>query len=126
MAHKQDNLYAGLKRIFHEPSRLAIMSALCRETDGLTFNELKDECELTFGNLSSHLKTLQEAGVVKVKKYFVDNRPRTTISLTDKGRERFIEYLQALEEALIKAAEAVSSSDEKLQVPFFSVKPVQA
>ncbi len=71
MSPKNENVYVALKRIFHEPSRLAIMSALCREVDGLTFNELKEECDLTFGNLSSHLKSLQDAKVIKVKKFFV-------------------------------------------------------
>ena len=123
MSHKNDNLYAGLKRIFHEPSRLAIISALCKERDGLTFNELKDECELTFGNLSSHLKTLQDAGVIEIKKFFVGNKPCTTISLTDKGRENFIDYLKALEEVLKMAAAAVSASEESGSEPLFSVKP---
>ncbi|MFQ5753139.1 MAG: transcriptional regulator, partial [bacterium] len=78
MSRKNDNIYAGLKRTFHEPSRLAIISVLCREVDGITFNELKEECELTFGNLSSHLKTLQEAGIIAIKKFFVNKKPCTT------------------------------------------------
>ena len=60
MSLKNHNIYTELKRIFHEPSRMAIISALCRE-ETLTFNQLKEECELTFGNLSSHLKILKDA-----------------------------------------------------------------
>ena len=123
MPLKNENIYAGLKRIFHEPSRLAIMSALCREVDGLTFNELKEECELTFGNLSSHLKSLQDAKVIKVKKFFIGNKPCTRLSLTEKGRQSFIDYLEALEEVLKKAAQAVSTSKEKAATQLFSVKP---
>ncbi len=126
MSQKNENIYAGLKRLFHEPSRLAIISALCKEADGLTFNELKDECDLTFGNLSSHLKALQDAGVIEIKKYFIGNKPCTKISITDTGREQFINYLKVLEEVLIKAAGAVSSCEEKIVMPFFSVKPIQA
>ncbi len=126
MSLSQDNLYAGLKRTFHEPSRLAIVSALCKTGDGLTFNELKDECELTFGNLSSHLKTLQEAGVIHIQKSFVDNKPCTTISLTEPGREQFVDYLKALEGVLTRAAEAVSPAGKKGAAPFFSVRPAQA
>lgn len=114
MPKDKENFYAGLKRVFHEPSRLAIVSALCRETDGLTFNQLKDECDLTFGNLSSHLKTLQDAGIISVEKYFVDNKPRTQITMTDTGRGKFIQYLKALEEVLLDAAAAVSSKDTKI------------
>ena len=123
MPLKNENIYAGLKRIFHEPSRLAIMSALCREVDGLTFNELKEECELTFGNLSSHLKSLQGAKVIKVKKFFIGNKPCTRVSLTGKGRQNFIDYLKTLEEALKKAAKAVSTSEEKASSKLLSVKP---
>lgn len=107
-----DNVFVALKRVFHEPNRLAIVSALCKEKDGLSFNELKDECELTFGNLSSHLKTLQEAGIVDVEKSFESNKPRTTISLTDHGREQFVDYLKALENVLQKAANAVAESND--------------
>ena len=63
MSTKQDNLYTGLKKIFHEPSRLAIMSVLSRSIDSASFVQLKDECELTDGNLSSHLKMLEDAGI---------------------------------------------------------------
>lgn len=124
MPLKNENLYAGLKRIFHEPSRLAIMSALCREVDGLTFNELKEECELTFGNLSSHLKSLQDAKVIKIQKFFVGKKPCTRVSLTEKGRQSFVDYLKALEEVLKKAAQAVSTSEEKTSAQLFSVNPV--
>ncbi|MFQ5706128.1 MAG: transcriptional regulator [bacterium] len=126
MSPEKENLYAGLKRIFHEPSRLAILSALSAAAGGLTFNELKEECGLTFGNLSSHLKTLQDAGVIDVKKYFVGNKPQTTISLTDSGRAQFVEYLKALEEVLKQAAEAISNREEKVSEPLFSVSPARA
>ena len=125
MPLKNENVYVGLKRIFHEPSRLAIMSALCREVDGLTFNELKEECELTFGNLSSHLKSLQDAKAIKVKKFFIGKKPCTRVSLTEKGRQSFIDYLVALEQVLKKAAQAVSTSSKKKAITkLFSVKPV--
>jgi DNA-binding HxlR family transcriptional regulator len=120
-----ENVYAGLKRIFHEPSRLAIMSALCSAVDGLTFNELKEECDLSFGNLSSHLKTLQDAGVIAIKKSFVKNKPRTTAFITDAGRESFIEYLKALEDALKKAAQAVSTDKASVPFPLPGLKPAQ-
>ena len=108
---KRENPYAELKQIFHEPNRLAIMSALCNADDGLTFGELKDECNLTDGNLSRHLKALEQARAVRIKKSFAGSRPQTTIYLSDRGRDRFIEYLQALEEVLNKAAESLAVAD---------------
>ncbi len=102
-----NNPYAALSRLFHEPSRLAIISALCAAAEGMTFNELKEECELTDGNLSRHLKTLEDAGIVRLRKRFVKAKPQTTVYLAESGRERFLEYLQTLEEVLRKAAEAM-------------------
>lgn len=96
-----------LERIFHEPSRMAIMSALCAADGGLTFNELKEACGLTDGNLSRHLKALDEAGAVRIEKAFVGVKPRTTVRLTSVGLDRFREYLDALEDVLEKARQAL-------------------
>ena len=113
MAAKHENPYAALKTLFHEPNRLAMMSALSQAIDGLTFNELKRECGLTDGNLSRHLKTLEEAEAIRIEKTFVDAKPRTTVFLSDAGRKSFIEYLQALEEVLQKAARSVAAVEKK-------------
>ena len=86
----------GLERLFHEPNRLAILSALCASRDGLAFTELRDACRLTDGNLNRHLKTLEEEGVVRIHKAFVDDKPRTTIALTRGGLARFNLYLENL------------------------------
>ncbi len=108
MSAKPENPYAALERIFHEPNRLAIMSALCAHADGLTFNELKEDCGLTDGNLNRHLKALEEAKAVKIRKSFEKSRPKTTAILTAAGRESFLQYLRALEEVLHKAASALT------------------
>jgi DNA-binding transcriptional ArsR family regulator len=113
MAAKHENPYAALKTLFHEPNRLAMMSALSQAIDGLTFNDLKRECGLTDGNLSRHLKTLEEAEAIHIEKTFVDAKPRTTVFLSDAGRKSFIEYLQALEEVLQKAARSVAAVEKK-------------
>lgn len=126
MHSNSDNPYTALKRIFHEPNRLAIMSALCGSANGLTFKELKQECDLTDGNLSRHLKALEDAEVILTEKKFVGVKPRTTVILTDKGRENFMEYLQALEEVLKKAADAVSNGEEKVILPITGFKPANA
>lgn len=109
MAEAPHNPYAALKTIFHEPNRMAIVAALSCTVDGLTFGELKQECDLTNGNLNRHLKTLEEADIVAITKSFVNAKPRTTVCLSDHGRESFLAYLQALEEALKKAAASVAA-----------------
>jgi len=115
MQNQNDNPYDALERIFHEPNRLAIMSALCAEDNGLSFNELKEECSLTDGNLNRHLKVLEDAGVVRIDKKFVDAKPRTTVVITGKGLDRFNEYLEALSEVLNNARKAMpEEKKEKL------------
>lgn len=126
MSIKHDNPYTALKQIFHEPNRLAIISALCGATDGLTFNELKEQCELTDGNLSRHLKALEEAGTVRIEKSFVRAKPRTTVFLTDQGRESFLEYLRALEEVLKKAAKSITLTEKNTTQVLPWIKPVRA
>lgn len=102
-----ENPYEALEKIFHEPNRLAIMSVLCAAKNGLTFGELKTECQLTDGNLNRHLKVLDESDAVDIKKEFVNNKPLTTVSVSSKGLQRFNEYLLALNEVLIKAKKAL-------------------
>lgn len=102
------NLQDILEKIFHEPNRLAIMSSLCTaEGSQLTFTDIKVRCNLTDGNLNRHLKVLEEAGAVIIRKAFVDNKPRTTVKLSKEGLERFSEYLEALSGVLKKARRAL-------------------
>lgn len=90
----------ALERLFHEPNRLAILSALCAADQPLTFTELRDACNLTDGNLNRHLAALEEAGVVRIDKQFVERKPRTTIVVTPAGLARFRAYLDSLAELL--------------------------
>ena len=105
--NKEENPFQALEKIFHEPSRLAIMSALCTATDGATFTDLKAECGLTDGNLNRHLKVLKESKAVRVKKAFVDDKPRTTVYITAKGLDRFNDYLEALADVMKQARKAL-------------------
>ena len=84
--------------------------------DGLTFTELKTSCELTDGNLNRHLKALEEAKAVRIRKEFVANRPQTTVLLSKLGRTSFLQYLQALEAVLTDAA-------RKLEAPASTAVP---
>lgn len=102
------NPTANLERLFHEPNRLAMLSALASAgEEGLSFGELRVVCRLTDGNLSRHLTALEEEGIVCVEKTFVDRKPRTTITPTRKGLDRFAAYLATLERVLVEARAAL-------------------
>ena len=82
---------ADLDRVVHSPPRLMILAYLAA-VDSADFIFLMNQVELTRGNLSSHLKTLEEAGYVDVQKEFVEKMPRTLLRLTDEGREAIRTY----------------------------------
>jgi DNA-binding MarR family transcriptional regulator len=102
----------AIDRLFHEPSRMAILSVLCAARGGVSFTELRDRCRLTDGNLSRHIKTLEDAGVVRCTKAFVNDKPRTTVFLTAAGSKRFQAYLDALT-AVLKQAKAAMGSEAR-------------
>jgi DNA-binding MarR family transcriptional regulator len=95
--------YEGLDRVIHEKARLSIVTSLATHPAGLIFNDLKDLCALTDGNLSRHLQILSEAGLIQIWKGFKDNRPQTLCILTGEGRKRFIEYITVLENIVTDA-----------------------
>ena len=78
----------GLDRRVHEPTRLAIMAALSSVEDA-EFTFLQNLLGLTQGNLASHLKKLEEAGYVEIRKSFKGRKPNTSCALTD-GGERLL------------------------------------
>ena len=94
--------FLQLDRVIHEKGRLAIMSMLAASPE-LSFTELRDALSMTDGNLTSHLRTLQEAGYVAVSKSFQDNRPLTTCSLTAAGKKAFANYIDLLEQVVQQA-----------------------
>jgi len=102
--------FPGLDRVFHERARLGIVTSLAGHGEGLAFAELKRLCALTDGNLNRHLGTLEDAGYVVISKRQVGRRPLTMCRLTALGRERFVEYLGSLEEALREGARAAGAN----------------
>jgi DNA-binding MarR family transcriptional regulator len=80
-----------IDRVIHEPARLLIMAHLY-VVEAADFLYLMNQTGLTFGNLSSHMSKLEEAGYIEVEKTFVDKRPNTRLRLTEKGRRSFEEY----------------------------------
>ena len=101
-----------LSRLLHERARLGIMSILAARNDAVEFTELVRLLKLTKGNLSLHLRKLEEAGYLSVKKEFVKRISRTTYRATPKGRRDFAEYLRLLEEIIIGARSGGAVSEE--------------
>jgi DNA-binding MarR family transcriptional regulator len=91
-----------LDRVIHEKGRLAIVSMLAATPD-LSFTELRDTLEMTDGNLTTHIRTLQEAGYVAVAKSYHHGRRLTTLSLTGAGRRAFADYVSLLERIVHQA-----------------------
>jgi DNA-binding MarR family transcriptional regulator len=95
---------AELDRTIHSPARLMILAYLAA-VDSADFIFLMNQVGLTRGNLSSHLKTLEEAGYISIQKEFVEKVPRTLILLTGKGREAihiYREQMRTIIDKLIK------------------------
>jgi DNA-binding HxlR family transcriptional regulator len=98
--------YEGLDRVIHERARLSVLTSLIAHPKGLRFNDLKQLCALSDGNLSRHLQVLQEAQMVQIAKGFDNNRPQTMCRITALGRRRYLEYVEVLEQMVRDAAAA--------------------
>jgi DNA-binding MarR family transcriptional regulator len=83
-------------KLVHQPTRLQIFAYLYQHGE-TPFSALKDDLDITEGNLSSHIQTMEEAGAVRVEKEFVDRKPQTTYELTEAGREKFEDHIGTLE-----------------------------
>jgi DNA-binding transcriptional ArsR family regulator len=89
-----------LDDVIHSRIRLAIMSVLV-SLEHAEFTFLKEKVNATDGNLSIHLKKLDEAGYISVQKRFVDRKPVSSYRLSARGRHAFESYVERLE-SLIK------------------------
>ena len=84
-----------IDEVIHGRIRLGIMVYLA-DVDAADFTELKTVLEATQGNLSVHLRKLDDAGYVAIDKSFVNNKPLTRVSITREGRRAFAAYLDAI------------------------------
>ncbi len=96
-----------IDEVIHGRLRLGVMAYLSG-AHSADFNELKAKLSATDGNLSVHLRKLEEAGYVAIDKSFVDRKSLTRASLTPAGREAFIAYLDAMSR-LVDDARAVEA-----------------
>ncbi len=97
-----DRPHNRLDEMIHQRTRLAIMAALAG-VEGLEFNQVKAELGLTDGNLSTHAAALEKAGYVRIDKDFNGRKPRTTLSITAKGKKAMDNYVKLLQGILDKA-----------------------
>lgn len=116
--------YEGLDRVIHERARLSVLTSLITHPKGHTFNELKQLCSLTDGNLSRHLSVLEKDGMVEIVKGHDRNRPQTVCRITATGRGRYLEYLETLEQIVRDAAKG--AKDESSAAMVRGLTPSQA
>jgi DNA-binding MarR family transcriptional regulator len=90
---------SGLNKLFDSRIRIGVMSALAVSED-MSFNGLKEVLDVTDGNLATHLKTLEDAGYLKVQKGFLGRKTNTTYTITKAGDKAFRAHLNALEEII--------------------------
>jgi len=91
-----------LDETIHQSTRLRIMTMLVSvpEDDRLAYGFIQQTLALTGGNLTTHLRRLEEAGYLETSKEFVDAKPRTWVRATPEGRRAFADYLANLQRAL--------------------------
>lgn len=92
-------LIDGINKLFDHRIRLGMMSILI-VNESVDFNRFKELLEVTDGNLSSHAKTLEDAGYISIEKSFVGKRPNTKYQATSQGRKAFEKHIAALENLL--------------------------
>jgi len=105
--------------VIHQPTRLRIMAALVGLEEGsqVEFGFLLDLLGLSDGNLSTHLRKLEEARFIATEKGFVGRMPRTWIRVTPEGRRAFADYVAALEGILGTKAPAATAAPVATAAP---------
>ncbi len=91
-----------LDETIHQPTRLRVMTMLVSQPDGgrLAYGFIQTTLGLTGGNLTTHLRKLDDAGFLSISKDFVGSKPRTWVQATQAGRVAFANYLTNLDRAL--------------------------
>ena len=90
--------FLQLDRLIHEKEPAGHYVHARGLAGNLSFTEMRDALNMTDGNLTTHIRALQQEGYVSVAKSYQNNRPLTTCSLTATGRKAFAEYINLLEQ----------------------------
>jgi len=93
---------ADLDPVIHAAARLRITATLASldEGDRITFPRLQELLDMTAGNLSTHLRKLEDAEYVAVEKTHHGRTPATYVTLTRRGRRAFEDYTDSLRSLL--------------------------
>ena len=101
MNDERGNAPPDLDKVIHERARLRILVYLASSRDAeVGFTDLKRDLEMTAGNLSVQLGTLEEAGYIQLRKTYVGKRPYTGARLTPQGERALENYLDEMESVL--------------------------
>jgi DNA-binding MarR family transcriptional regulator len=87
--------HSGIDDVIHGRIRLGTVAYLSTVQSAL-FPELRDKMGTTDGNLSTHLRKLEDAGYVSVEKSFANRKPRTRVALTATGRKAWLDWLERM------------------------------
>jgi len=90
---------AAIDQVIHAPARLMVLTYLY-VVESVDYVFLLQLTGLTWGNLSTHLTKLEEAGYIAITKEFQGKKPHTTINLTQQGRAAFREYKKSMQQVL--------------------------
>ena len=93
------NYIADLNKAFESRVRLGIMSILM-VNDYVDFATLKEQLQITDGNMASHLNALEKLKYIEVRKQFIGKKPNTSYTATTEGRKAFADHLDALEKLI--------------------------
>jgi len=91
--------FADINQVIHAPARLMVLSYLY-VVESADYVFLMRLTGLTWGNLSTHLSKLEEAGYITIQKEFKDKKPHSTIQLTSQGRSAFRDYKKSMQQVL--------------------------
>lgn len=96
------NFIANINKAFESRVRLGIMSILM-VNDYVDFGTLKEQLQITDGNLASHINALEKLKYIEIRKQFVGKKPNTSFAATTVGKTAFIQHLDALENLINKS-----------------------
>ena len=101
---------AELDPVIHAQARLRLTTTLATLPigDRITFPRLQQLLDMTAGNLTTHLRRLEDAGYVEITKTYRGRSPVTYVALAAAGRRAYEDYLAALH-ALLQAAAPTGS-----------------
>ena len=88
-----------IDEVIHQPIRTRIIAHLVN-TQECDYSTLKKTLELSDGHMTTHMRVLLKNEYVEMKKEFVKNKPKTTYSITKKGKQKFKEYIENLKQII--------------------------